>query len=203
MNQNLDIFKITDASKSLNFNPNSICKFGFVISKKYENKVIYLPNNVDEKEAFIHHGSVLWFTLEKLFADEKRSFFKEYEQIVHNDDEIFYMDREEIIYSGFLASLNSIVFLNIGDYDFRAGVIFIPKEMVKENNKDEDKSKKLDELLEYLGDSIVSSIVVVPLLEDILKKHEEIKYYELSEYKKLTMKGNKVYKYGTKQKNVR
>lgn len=196
MNQNLDIFKTTDASESLNFDPNSICKFGFVIPEKYENKVIYLPSNVVEEEAFIHHGSVLWFTLEKLFAKEKRSFFKEYEQIVHNDDEIFYMDSEEIIYSGFLASLNSIVFLNIGDYDFKAGVIFIPKGMSKENN--EDKNKKFDELLEYLGDSVVASIVVVPPLENILKNHEKVQYYELSEYKKLARKGNKVYKYGTK-----
>lgn len=201
MNQNLDIFKTTDASESLNFDPNSICKFGFVIPEKYENKVIYLPSNVVEEEAFIHHGSVLWFTLEKLFAKEKRSFFKEYEQIVHNDDEIFYMDREEIIYSGFLASLNSIVFLNIGDYDFKAGVIFIPKGMLKENN--EDKNKKFDELLEYLGDSVVASIVVVPSLENILKNHEKVQYYELSEYKKLAVKGNKVYKYGTKWKNIR
>lgn len=196
MNQNLDIFKTTDASESLNFDPNSICKFGFVIPEKYENKVIYLPSNVVEEEAFIHHGSVLWFTLEKLFAKEKRSFFKEYEQIAHNDDEIFYMDSEEIIYSGFLASLNSIVFLNIGDYDFKAGVIFIPKGMSKENN--EDKNKKFDELLEYLGDSVVASIVVVPPLENILKNHEKVQYYELSEYKKLARKGNKVYKYGTK-----
>lgn len=196
MNQNLDIFKTTDASESLNFDPNSICKFGFVIPEKYENKVIYLPSNVVEEESFIHHGSVLWFTLEKLFAKEKRSFFKEYEQIVHNDDEIFYMDSEEIIYSGFLASLNSIVFLNIGDYDFKAGVIFIPKGMSKENN--EDKNKKFDELLEYLGDSVVASIVVVPPLENILKNHEKVQYYELSEYKKLAGKGNKVYKYGTK-----
>lgn len=196
MNQNLDIFKTTDASESLNFDPNSICKFGFVIPEKYENKVIYLPSNVVEEESFIHHGSVLWFTLKKLFAKEKRSFFKEYEQIVHNDDEIFYMDSEEIIYSGFLASLNSIVFLNIGDYDFKAGVIFIPKGMSKENN--EDKNKKFDELLEYLGDSVVASIVVVPPLENILKNHEKVQYYELSEYKKLAGKGNKVYKYGTK-----
>ena len=196
MNQNLDIFKTTDTSESLNFDPNSICKFGFVIPEKYENKVIYLPSNVVEEEAFIHHGSVLWFTLEKLFAKEKRSFFKEYEQIVHNDDEIFYMDSEEIIYSGFLASLNSIVFLNIGDYDFKAGIIFIPKGMSKENN--EDKNKKFDELLEYLGDSVVASIVVVPPLENILKNHEKVQYYELSEYKKLAKKGNKVYKYGTK-----
>lgn len=196
MNQNLDIFKTTDTSESLNFDPNSICKFGFVIPEKYENKVIYLPSNVVEEEAFIHHGSVLWFTLEKLFAKEKRSFFKEYEQIVHNDDEILYMDSEEIIYSGFLASLNSIVFLNIGDYDFKAGVIFIPKGMSKENN--EDKNKKFDELLEYLEDSVVASIVVVPPLENILKNHEKVQYYELSEYKKLAGKGNKVYKYGTK-----
>ena len=63
MNQNLDIFKTTDTSESLNFDPNSICKFGFVIPEKYENKVIYLPSNVVEEEAFIHHGSVLWFTL--------------------------------------------------------------------------------------------------------------------------------------------
>ena len=196
MNQNLDIFKTTDTSESLNFDPNSICKFGFVIPEKYENKVIYLPSNVVEEEAFIHHGSVLWFTLEKLFAKEKRSFFKEYEQIVHNDDEIFYMDSAEIIYSGFLASLNSIVFLNIGDYDFKAGIIFIPKGMSKENN--EDKNKKFDELLEYLGDSVVASIVVVPPLENILKNHEKVQYYELSEYKKLAKKGNKVYKYGTK-----
>lgn len=196
MNQNLDIFKTTDTSESLNFDPNSICKFGFVIPEKYENKVIYLPSNVVEEEAFIHHGSVLWFTLEKLFAKEKRSFFKEYEQIVHNDDEILYMDSEEIIYSGFLASLNSTVFLNIGDYDFKAGVIFIPKGMSKENN--EDKNKKFDELLEYLEDSVVASIVVVPPLENILKNHEKVQYYELSEYKKLAGKGNKVYKYGTK-----
>lgn len=196
MNQNLDIFKTTDTSESLNFDPNSICKFGFVIPEKYENKVIYLPSNVVEEEAFIHHGSVLWFTLEKLFAKEKRSFFKEYEQIVHNDDEILYMDSEEIIYSGFLASLNSIVFLNIGDYDFKAGVIFIPKGISKENN--EDKNKKFDELLEYLEDSVVASIVVVPPLENILKNHEKVQYYELSEYKKLAGKGNKVYKYGTK-----
>ena len=196
MNQNLDIFKTTDTSESLNFDPNSICKFGFVIPEKYENKVIYLPSNVVEEEAFIHHGSVLWFTLEKLFAKEKRSFFKEYEQIVHNDDEILYMDSEEIIYSGFLASLNSIVFLNIGDYDFKEGVIFIPKGMSKENN--EDKNKKFDELLEYLEDSVVASIVVVPPLENILKNHEKVQYYELSEYKKLAGKGNKVYKYGTK-----
>ena len=196
MNQNLDIFKTTDTSESLNFDPNSICKFGFVIPEKYENKVIYLPSNVVEEEAFIHHGSVLWFTLEKLFAKEKRSFFKEYEQIVHNDDEILYMDSEEIIYSGFLASLNSTVFLNIGDYDFKAGIIFIPKGMSKENN--EDKNKKFDELLEYLEDSVVASIVVVPPLENILKNHEKVQYYELSEYKKLAGKGNKVYKYGTK-----
>lgn len=196
MNQNLDIFKTTDTSESLNFDPNSICKFGFVIPEKYENKVIYLPSNVVEEEAFIHHGSVLWFTLEKLFAKEKRSFFKEYEQIVHNDDEILYMDSEEIIYSGFLASLNSTVFLNIGDYDFKAGVIFIPKGISKENN--EDKNKKFDELLEYLEDSVVASIVVVPPLENILKNHEKVQYYELSEYKKLAGKGNKVYKYGTK-----
>lgn len=196
MNQNLDIFKTTDTSESLNFDPNSICKFGFVIPEKYENKVIYLPSNVVEEEAFIHHGSVLWFTLEKLFAKEKRSFFKEYEQIVHNDDEILYMDSEEIIYSGFLASLNSIVFLNIGDYNFKAGVIFIPKGISKENN--EDKNKKFDELLEYLEDSVVASIVVVPPLENILKNHEKVQYYELSEYKKLAGKGNKVYKYGTK-----
>lgn len=196
MNQNLDIFKTTDTSESLNFDPNSICKFGFVIPEKYENKVIYLPSNVVEEEAFIHHGSVLWFTLEKLFAKEKRSFFKEYEQIVHNDNEILYMDSEEIIYSGFLASLNSTVFLNIGDYDFKAGVIFIPKGMSKENN--EDKNKKFDELLEYLEDSVVASIVVVPPLENILKNHEKVQYYELSEYKKLAGKGNKVYKYGTK-----
>lgn len=196
MNQNLDIFKTTDTSESLNFDPNSICKFGFVIPEKYENKVIYLPSNVVEEETFIHHGSVLWFTLEKLFAKEKRSFFKEYEQIVHNDNEILYMDSEEIIYSGFLASLNSTVFLNIGDYDFKAGVIFIPKGMSKENN--EDKNKKFDELLEYLEDSVVASIVVVPPLENILKNHEKVQYYELSEYKKLAGKGNKVYKYGTK-----
>lgn len=196
MNQNLDIFKTTDTSESLNFDPNSICKFGFVIPEKYENKVIYLPSNVVEEEAFIHHGSVLWFTLEKLFAKEKRSFFKEYEQIVHNDNEILYMDSEEIIYSGFLASLNSTVFLNIGDYDFKAGIIFIPKGMSKENN--EDKNKKFDELLEYLEDSVVASIVVVPPLENILKNHEKVQYYELSEYKKLAGKGNKVYKYGTK-----
>lgn len=201
MNQNLDIFKTTDTSESLNFDPNSICKFGFVIPEKYENKVIYLPSNVVEEEAFIHHGSVLWFTLEKLFAKEKRSFFKEYEQIVHNDDEILYMDSEEIIYSGFLASLNSIVFLNIGDYDFKAGIIFIPKGMSKENN--EDKNKKFDELLEYLEDSVVASIVVVPPLENILKNHEKVQYYELSEYKKLAGKGNKVYKYGTKWKSIR
>lgn len=201
MNQNLDIFKTTDTSESLNFDPNSICKFGFVIPEKYENKIIYLPSNVVEEEAFIHHGSVLWFTLEKLFAKEKRSFFKEYEQIVHNDDEILYMDSEEIIYSGFLASLNSIVFLNIGDYDFKAGVIFIPKGMSKENN--EDKNKKFDELLEYLEDSVVASIVVVPPLENILKNHEKVQYYELSEYKKLAGKGNKVYKYGTKWKSIR
>lgn len=201
MNQNLDIFKTTDTSESLNFDPNSICKFGFVIPEKYENKVIYLPSNVVEEEAFIHHGSVLWFTLEKLFAKEKRSFFKEYEQIVHNDDEILYMDSEEIIYSGFLASLNSIVFLNIGDYDFKAGVIFIPKGISKENN--EDKNKKFDELLEYLEDSVVASIVVVPPLENILKNHEKVQYYELSEYKKLAGKGNKVYKYGTKWKSIR
>lgn len=201
MNQNLDIFKTTDTSESLNFDPNSICKFGFVIPEKYENKVIYLPSNVVEEEAFIHHGSVLWFTLEKLFAKEKRSFFKEYEQIVHNDDEILYMDSEEIIYSGFLASLNSIIFLNIGDYDFKAGVIFIPKGMSKENN--EDKNKKFDELLEYLEDSVVASIVVVPPLENILKNHEKVQYYELSEYKKLAGKGNKVYKYGTKWKSIR
>lgn len=201
MNQNLDIFKTTDTSESLNFDPNSICKFGFVIPEKYENKVIYLPSNVVEEEAFIHHGSVLWFTLEKLFAKEKRSFFKEYEQIVHNDNEILYMDSEEIIYSGFLASLNSIVFLNIGDYNFKAGVIFIPKGISKENN--EDKNKKFDELLEYLGDSVVASIVVVPPLENILKNHEKVQYYELSEYKKLAWKGNKVYKYGTKWKSIR
>ena len=93
MNQDLNIFKTTDTSEPLNFDPNSICRFGFIIPEKYENKVIYLPSNIIEEEAFIHHESVLWFTLGKSFADEKRSFLKEYKQVVQDDDEIFYMDR--------------------------------------------------------------------------------------------------------------
>lgn len=198
MNQNLDIFKVYDSNTPLNFDINSIGRFGFIIPKKYENKTIYLPSNIIEEESFVHHGSVLKFTLGKLFRHEKNNFFESFTDITPSDDDIFYMDSEEIAYSSFITSLDSIVFLNTGSNHIKSGMIFIPKNL----SRDDSRIERLNQIIDYLkdGKSFTSHVVVVPSLNKALNS-SKMKVYELDEYISLkTKKKNKHHKLLIKKK---
>ena len=72
MNEKLKSFKTTDCTEKLNFDYNSIGRFGFIIPSKYQNEVIYLPDMIANDNSSIHHGSGLKFTLGKLFLEEKK-----------------------------------------------------------------------------------------------------------------------------------
>ena len=179
MNQNLDIFKVYDMNTPLNFDIYSIGRFGFIIPKKYENKTIYLPSNIIEEESFVHHGSVLKFTLGKLFKYEKSNFFESFVKINPGDDDMFFMDSEEIAYSSFIASLDSIVFLNTSTDHVKSGIIFIPKDL----SRDDSRIERLNQIIYYLkdGKNFTSHVVVVPSLNKALNSNK-IKVYELDEY---------------------
>ena len=179
MNQNLDIFKVYDMNTPLNFDIYSIGRFGFIIPKKYENKTIYLPSNITEEESFVHHGSVLKFTLGKLFKYEKSNFFESFVKINPGDDDMFFMDSEEIAYSSFIASLDSIVFLNTSTDHVKSGMIFIPKDL----SRDDSRIERLNQIIYYLkdGKNFTSHVVVVPSLNKALNSNK-IKVYELDEY---------------------
>lgn len=190
MNQNLNIFKVTDDDNiPLNFDINSIGRFGFIIPRKYEDKIIYLPSNVIEEKSFVHHGSVLKFTLGKLFKYEKSNFFESFVKINPGDDDMFYMDSEEIAYSSFIASLDSIVFLNTSTVHVKSGMIFIPKDL----SSDDSRIERLNQMIYYLkdGENFTSHVVVVPSLNKALNS-SKMKVYELDEYISLkTKKKNK------------
>lgn len=192
MNQNLDIFKVYDMNTPLNFDINSIGRFGFIIPKKYENKTIYLPSNIIEEDSFVHHGSVLKFTLGKLFKYEKSNFFESFVKINPGDDDMFFMDSEEIAYSSFIASLDSIVFLNTSTNHIKSGMIFIPKDL----SRDDSRIERLRQIIAYLkdGKNFTSHVVVVPSLNKALNSNK-MKVYELDKYISLkTKKKNKCHK---------
>ena len=188
MNQNLDIFIVYDINTPLNFDVNSIGRFGFIIPKKYENKTIYLPSDVIEEKSFVHHGSVLKFTLGKLFKYEKSNFFESFVKINPGDDDMFFMDSEEIAYSSFIASLDSIVFLNTSTVHVKSGMIFIPKDL----SSDDSRIERLNQMIYYLkdGENFTSHVVVVPSLNKALNS-SKMKVYELDEYISKTKKKNK------------
>lgn len=182
MNEKLKSFKTTDCTEKLNFDYNSIGRFGFIIPSKYQNEVIYLPDMIANDNSSIHHGSVLKFTLGKLFLDEKKKDFEKYKEINSEIDGCF-MDSEEVAYSSFMASLNTVVFLNTSDEIFKSGILFIPDN----KNLDEDKKRKINEIMDFLyaEKDVCSQIVMVPPLKDTLEKMDRIKTYDLDEFSNL------------------
>lgn len=176
MDEKLKIFKTDKIDKNLDFNCNGISKFGFIIPNKYNDEIIYLPSF--EKESKIHHADVLKFTMAKLFQTEKEKNFTQYKKINNNKE--CYMDSDEIAYSSFMASQNTIVFLNTGDEIFNSGILFMPN-----NLKDDNQKQKVNEILDYLyeGNDETSQIVLVPPINDTLTNFDQIKVYDLDTYK--------------------
>lgn len=185
MDEKLKVFKTSDYTEKLNFDCNSIGRFGFIIPSKYQNRVIYLPDMINNNSSLIHHASVLKFTLGKLFLDEKKEYFEKYKEINSKVDECF-MDSDEVAYSSFMASLDSIVFLNTGDEIFKSGILFIPDEQKLDKEKNEKVKEIMDFLLEEKDAS--SQIVIVPPLKDTIEKEDKIKVYDLDE---LSLNNNK------------
>lgn len=187
MNEKLKVFKTSNCTEKLNFDYNSIGRFGFIIPSKYQNKVIYLPDMINNDSSLIHHASVLKFTLGKLFPDEKKEYFEKYKEINSKVDECF-MDSDEVAYSSFMASLDSIVFLNTGDEIFKSGILFIPDEQ----KLDEEKNEKVKEIMDFLLEEkdASSQIVIVPSLKDTIEKEDKIKVYNLDELSNLNNNKN-------------
>ena len=187
MNEKLKVFKTSNCTEKLNFDYNSIGRFGFIIPSKYQNKVIYLPDMINNDSSLIHHARVLKFTLGKLFPDEKKEYFEKYKEINSKVDECF-MDSDEVAYSSFMASLDSIVFLNTGDEIFKSGILFIPDEQ----KLDEEKNEKVKEIMDFLLEEkdASSQIVIVPSLKDTIEKEDKIKVYNLDELSNLNINKN-------------
>ncbi len=71
----IKIFNQAGELDNLDFNKDGIGEFGFIIPKKYNDTVIYFPQNKD-KNRKIHHASVMRFTMGKLFLEEKKNTFR-------------------------------------------------------------------------------------------------------------------------------
>ena len=196
MDEKLKVFKTSNCTEKLNFDPNSIGRFGFIIPEKYQNEVIYLPDMINSDSSYIHHASVLKFTLGRLFHDEKKDYFEEYRNINSGLSEC-YMDSDEVAYSSFMASLDTVVFLNTSNDFFKSGMLFIPENQTL----DEDKQEKIKETINflYMERDITSQIAIVPSLKDTLEKLDKVKIYDLGEFRNLDSHEKKgVVQYGTR-----
>lgn len=183
---NLNAFHKKNINEDLNFDNKGIGKFGFIMSEKYDDSVMYLPKTSDNVN--IHHADILRFSVKKLFKNEYDDWFGKYKNLQINEG-VFYMDSDEVAFSSFMCSLNSIVFLNTSDELFNSGILFIP------DNKDcsSERSLIVNEVLDFLykNNDGISQVIIVPSLEKVLNNHLPIKAYDLSEFKDLVCKNNK------------
>lgn len=148
-------------------------KYGYIISPKYGNVVLYLP--IVESATF-HHDITLRFTLGRLFKEEKQELYNSFINATNNIDT--YMDSDEVAKSTFMASINSLVFLNTSTEYFDSGILFIPEELT------DFQKEKLDETLEFLnkGNDLTTQIVTVPTIDKILNGEDTIKCYDIKDY---------------------
>lgn len=181
-NDKLKVFNTANELDSLNFVKGDIGDFGFVIPEKYNDTVIYFPQN-KTNDTKIHHETVLKFTIGKLFLEEKKEYFNAYKEAMKDSECCYMIESDELIYSCFLTSLNSVTFLNTGDNYDNSGIIFIPED----SNLSETKKFRINEAISFLEKNDkcqISEVVTVPSLDDILNKTKDIKIQSIDEYQK-------------------
>lgn len=135
MIENFNNIPIMDINEPLDFSQDGLGQWGFVIpeNERYQETVFYMPQIDATGKNKIHHATLLKYILIKLFKEEKTKFFDTFKTKALPDEQKIYLDSEEISYASFMASLNSIVFLNTSQDNYLSGMVFIPAE--KENDK--------------------------------------------------------------------
>ena len=157
----------------INFGIDTNGKYGYIISPKYGDMVLYLP--IVESATF-HHDVTLRFTLGRLFKEEKEELFKDFVEATNNIDT--YMDSQEVVKSSFMASIGTLVFLNTSTEYFDSGILFVPEEL------DDFQKEKMNETLSFLnnGDDLTTQIVTVPKIDKILNGEDIVKCYDIKEF---------------------
>lgn len=181
MENNFNKIPTRDVSEELDFTEFGLGRWGFIIpfTDNYKDTVFYMPSIEGNSENGIHHATLLKYMLVKLFKDERNKYFNDYKKIAFKEEEMTYMDSEETAHSSFIASLNSIVFLNTSKGRYRSGMLFVP-EGIEKTHED----KKLLEILDFLneGKDLTSQIIIVPSLDDALNNDKKIQVFDLKEY---------------------
>ncbi len=184
MDNSLKCFTIKDKTEKLHFDTKGFSHNGFIISPKYDDNTIYLPivENGD-------HSKSLYFTISKLFKEEKHEFYELYSNTLKETltENTYFLDKDEITYSSFLTCYNSIVFLNTGDEYFNSGVLFIPED---ESLLSNTQKEKINEVVNYLidEDELTSRICIVPKMNSTVVDFESIRDYSIREYSEMQNK---------------
>lgn len=181
MENNFENIPTRNITEKLNFDSEGIGHWGFVIpdTEKYKDTVFYMPPIKGSSENGIHHATILKYILMKLFKEEVKTNFNNFKNSATFADGNIYLDSDEIAYSSFMASLESIVFLNTSENLFSSGMLFVPEEVETLNE-----NLKFKEILEFLyeGKDLTSQIVIIPTLKDILENNKPIRAFDLEEY---------------------
>lgn len=175
MNDILNIFETMDENEELNLKTDPLVKYGFIVSPKYNNKTILLPNNASD------HSTTIKFVLGKLFKTEKQKYYNLYKEVAAknlnnlDDGYHFTMDENEFSMSLFLASLGNLVFLNLSTQFYTSGILLIPEG----TNSKEIESKKNECLYNIQKDDPDYSVILyVPSLIETLENNKQFEKIE-------------------------
>lgn len=118
-----NIFLVYDKEQLENKQHFDIGKLGCIISKKYNNRIIYLPSI----EGRGHDDSIRFLVL-RLFPEYKEMYKRFCDKCYANVPKNFeFMDNLEMSYAIFLASLGEITIFNSGYGNFLSSLVITPE----------------------------------------------------------------------------
>lgn len=180
MNNNvLKYFPSATIGEDIQLHPNSIGQKGFFISPKYKHELLYLPTTDGE---YTDHADSLFFTMSKLFPEEKRLYYKKYKKILEgsNSSNSNLLDRKEFACSSLMASIGIVVFLNTSDSYNKSGIFFVPE---NQESLSEYQKESIKNVIENIPrDDQLSLYITVPDIYKTIETGGLPTIYTLAQY---------------------